>query len=200
MTSTHVLPISIVVIVVVALAIVIFMRNRTQKLHNRSGAGYNPASDETKSRYGAERLEKRVERYPLRRLSSIKRDHFKKLWGVIQTKFVDDPAQALSEADQLLEEVMSARGYPKNDFEQRAREMSGSHAIVVRHYCAGHDISVRHFQGKTTTDDLRQGMIHYRALFNDLMAEPERSLTRAGTVKLVFSNTSGHTDQLAEPQ
>jgi hypothetical protein len=178
MTPTQIVLISIVVIAVVAAAIVIFMHRRTKKLRDRFGQEYQRTVEETGSRYKAEaeleKLEKRVKRYPLRPLSSADRDHFQQSWRTIQVTFVDDPGQALSEADQLLGKVMSARGYPVTDFEHRAAEISVDHASVVQHYRAGHEIAVRHSEGKATTEDLRQGMIHDRALFDELMEEPAR--------------------------
>jgi hypothetical protein len=75
------------------------------------------------------------------------------------------------EADQLLGSVMAARGYPPSDFENRASEISVDHAPVVNEYRAGHEIAVRHSQRQATTEDLRRGMVHYRALFDELMRE-----------------------------
>jgi len=172
----------VAVIVVAAIATLIFLRSRTKKLQTRFGPEYNRAVAETGNRFKAEaklqRLEKRVERYPIRPLSPTERDRFQQSWRAIQVKFVDDPSRALTEADQILAEAMSACGYPMSDFEQRAQEISVDHAIVVEHYRCGHDIAVRQSQGKATTEELRQAMIHYRALFDELMREPERLRAR----------------------
>ena len=89
----------------------------------------------------------------------------------IQAKFVDDPAGAFVEADQLLGAVMVARGYPPTDFANRATEISVDHGMVVEEYRAGHDIAIRHSQRQASTEDLRKGMVHYRALFDELMRE-----------------------------
>jgi hypothetical protein len=172
----------VAIIVVAAIATLIFLRNRTRKLQGRFGPEYNRTVEETGSRYKAEaklqQLEKRVERYPIRALSLAERDRFQQSWRAVQSKFVDDPIRALADADQLLGQAMSACGYPMSDFEQSAREISVDHAIVVEHYRAGHDIAVRQSQGKATTEELRQAMIDYRALFDELMGEPERLRTR----------------------
>lgn len=174
-----------VIIVVAAAATLIYLRTRTQKLQARFGPEYNRTLEETGNRYKAEaklqRLEKRVERYPIRPLSVAERDRFRQSWRAVQARFVDDPIRALAEADQLLGEALSACGYPVSDFEQRAQEISVDHAIVVEHYRAGHDIAFRQSQGKATTEELRQAMIHYRALFDELMAEPERVRTRTAS-------------------
>jgi hypothetical protein len=171
-----------VIIVVAAIATLIYLRTRTQKLQARFGPEYNRTVQETGNRYKAEaklqRLEKRVELYPIHPLSVEERDRFQQSWRAAQARFVDDPIRALAAADQLLGEALSACGYPMSDFEQSAQEISVDHAIVVQHYRAGHDIAVRQSQGKATTEELRQGMIHYRALFDELMGEPERLQTR----------------------
>ncbi len=183
MTSTQVVMILIVVVALVALGIVLFARHRSRKLRARFGPEYNRAVQEIGSKYKAEaeleRLEKRVRRYPLRSLSPSDRDRFQESWREIQATFVDDPHLAFSDADQLLGQVMSACGYPMSDFEHRAAEVSVDHAIVVQHYRAGHEIAVRHSQAKATTEDLRQGMIHYRTLFNELMGEPPQARAHA---------------------
>ncbi len=175
----------VAIIIVAAVAILIVLRNRTKKLQARFGPEYNRAVEQTGNRFKAEaklqRLEKRVDKYPIRPLSPEDRDRFQQSWRSVQANFVDDPARAFAEADRLLGEVMLARGYPVSDFDQRAEEISVDHGTVVEHYRVGHDIALRQAQGQATTEELRQGMIHYRALFDELMAEPERLRTRAAT-------------------
>jgi hypothetical protein len=181
MTSTQILVISIIVVALLALGIILFARNRSRKLRARFGPEYNRAVQQSGSKYKAEaelqRLEKRVSRYPLRSLSPSDRDRFQQSWREIQATFVDDPNLAFADADQLLGQVMSARGYPMSDFEHRAAEISVDHAMVVQHYRAGHEIALS--QAKATTEDLRQGMIHYRTLFNELMAEAAQTRAHA---------------------
>ncbi len=181
--TTAVAAIAIVAIIIVAaIATLVFLRSRTKRLQTRFGPEYNRTVEETGNRYKAEaklqQLEKRVERYPIRPLSLAERDRFQQSWRAVQAEFVDDPIRALTEADQILGQAMSACGYPMSDFEQRAQEISVDHAIVVEHYRSGHDIVVRQSQGKATTEELRQAMINYRALFDELMGEPTRLRTR----------------------
>jgi hypothetical protein len=114
--------------------------------------------------------------YSLTTVSAADRDRFQQSWRKIQATFVDDPARALSEADQLLGAVMLARGYPASDFENRAAEISVDHATVVENYRAGHDIAVLHSQRQATTEDLRKAMLHYRALFDELVGEEQVAL------------------------
>jgi len=74
---------------------------------------------------------------------------------------------------------MTARGYPVADFEERAAEISVNHALVVEHYRAGHQIALRHAKGQASTEDMRQAMIHYRTLFDDLLGVPESARVRS---------------------
>jgi hypothetical protein len=119
--------------------------------------------------------EKRVEAFPLRTLSPIDREGYAMEWATVQRRFIDDPSAAVGTADRLVGRVMIDRGYPMADFEQRAEDISVSYPTVVENYRAGHSIVMRHTDGQTTTEDLRQAMIHYRILFEELLqpgAEP----------------------------
>jgi hypothetical protein len=93
----------------------------------------------------------------------------------VQTRFVDEPKTALKQADALVENVMRDRGYPMNDFEQRAADISPDHPQVVESYRVAHGIAVRSETGEVSTEDLRQAMIHYRTLFSDLLGTDERT-------------------------
>jgi hypothetical protein len=175
MTSTQIALIAVIVIALIAAVVVIVLRNRTRKLRAQFGPEYDRAVAETGNRLKAEaeleRVEKRVKRYPLRKLTAVDRERFQQSWRAIQAMFVDDPARAFMEADKLLGTVMLTRGYPPTDFENRAAEISVDHAAVVEHYRAGHEIALRHAQRRASTEDLRKGMVHYRALFDELMEE-----------------------------
>lgn len=175
MSSTLIALLVVVVIAVIAVAAFLILQNRTRKLRARFGPEYDRAVAETGNKFKAEaeleKVEKRVSQYPLRPLNAADRDRFQQSWRAIQAKFVDDPAGAFREADQLLGAVMLARGYPPSDFENRATEISVDHATVVDRYRAGHEIAVRQSQKQATTEDLRKGMVHYRALFDELMRE-----------------------------
>jgi hypothetical protein len=179
MTMMQVAVISTIIAVIVLLLLLI-LRKRTDKLRARFGPEYDRVVAEKGNRFKAEAelesVEKRVKSYSLKTLSAVDRDKFQQAWRKIQVTFVDDPAGALSEADQLIGTVMLARGYPPSDFENRAMEISVDHATVVEHYRTGHDIAVRHSQRQATTEDLRQGIIHCRALFDELMGEEQAPL------------------------
>jgi hypothetical protein len=172
------LVVGIVVAVAVIIAIALIVRaQRTQKLKSRFGPEYNRAVKETGSAAQAEaklqKLENRVQRFNIKPLSTEARADFTATWQTIQGRFVDDPRAALTEADRLIQQIMTARGYPVADFEQRAADVSVDHPLVVENYRAGHEISVRHAQGRASTEDMRQAMIHYRTLFAELADEPE---------------------------
>jgi hypothetical protein len=175
-TSALVLGIVIVAVVIVA-AVLIIKARRSQRLQTRFGPEYHRAIEETGSKLHAEakleKLEKRVDRFNIRSLPPAARADFVAGWQKIQARFVDDPKNALTDADKLVQEIMTARGYPVTDFDQRAADISVDHPLVVEHYRAGHDISARHSQGRANTEDMRQAMIHYRKLFVELADEPE---------------------------
>jgi hypothetical protein len=183
--------ISVVLIAVVLVAIaafLLYMTRRSRRLRSRFGPEYTRAVEETGSKYRAEskleRLEKRVEKFDIQPLSLAAADRFRDSWRMIQAGFVDDPRTALRNADLLLAEVMLARGYPVGDFEERAAEISVNHALVVENYRAGHQIALRHAKGQATTEDMRQAMIHYRTLFDDLLGLPEAVRVRtAGSAR-----------------
>jgi hypothetical protein len=177
MTQTQIALVVIAVIAVVAVAVLIVMRRRSANLRARFGPEYDRVVAETGNRFKAESklesVEKRVKSYSLTTLSAADRDRFRQSWRKVQAEFVDDPGGALSEADKLLGTVLLACGYPPSDFENRAAEISVDHATVVENYRAGHDIAVLHSQGQATTEDLRKAMVHYRALFNELVGDEQ---------------------------
>jgi len=174
-----------VVVVAAAVAIAALMKTRkSQQLKTRFGPEYQRAVESTGNKRLAEanleKLERRVHGFNLVALTPEARAEFNAEWKQIQARFVDDPKVALAEADQLIQKMMNARGYPTADFEQRAADISVDHPLVVENYRAGHEIALRHAQGQATTEDMRQAMIHYRTLFADLAGEPE--VARAAAV------------------
>ncbi len=183
-TSTLIGAIAVVVVVVVIAIGLVVKAQRSKRLKGRFGPEYHRAVEETGSATRAEskleKLERRVDGFKIRALSQADRANFLAAWQKIQARFVDDPRGAVTEADQLIQGIMAARGYPVTDFEQRAADISVDHPLVVEHYRAGHDISIRHKQGLTNTEDLRQAMIHYRTLFAELAGEPEMAHSITG--------------------
>jgi hypothetical protein len=174
-------------IVVLALALVaalgwiLYDRRRSEALKSRFGPEYRRVVDEADDRRAAESelaaRQRRVDKLDIRPLPEAERDRYSAEWKTVQAHFVDEPAAAISEADRLIGDVMEAQGYPVADFEQRAADVSVDHPGVVEHYRAAHAIATTEAEpdATTTTEDLRQAMVHYRALFEDLlgMGKPE---------------------------
>lgn len=177
--------IAIVVIVVVGIATLLFVRKRrTERLRSKfGGTEYERAVREGGTRRHAEaglkERTERVEGFHVRPLAAGDRARFVESWRRIQARFVDGPAGAVTEADQLLGDVMSTRGYPVSDFEQRAADISVDHPLVMENYRAAHEIALRQTKGQADTEALRQAMIHYRTLFEELVSEPEVLRTKA---------------------
>ena len=186
-TTELTLIIALVVMVILGIAVLLFLRNRrTEKLRARfGGEEYTRAVQKGGGRRQAEAgLKKRTERveaFHVTPLASADRARFVESWRKIQARFVDGPAGAVTEADQLLGDVMSTRGYPVSDFEQRAADISVDHPLVLKNYRTAHEIALRQTLGQANTEDLRQAMVHYRTLFEELVNEPETPLAKVAS-------------------
>jgi hypothetical protein len=183
-TALIIIGCAIVIAVVAIAAISILRKRRSEKLRTRfGGAEYDRALLEGGSRrQGEAGLDKRTDRvqsFHIQPLGAVDRARFVESWCKVQARFVDNPGGAVTEADRLLGEVMSTRGYPVSDFEQRAADISVDYPLVLENYRSGHALAVRQTNGKASTEDLRQAMIHYRTLFDELVAVPE--MARAKT-------------------
>ena len=148
-------------------------RQRTAALREHFGPEYDRVLSEHNSRARAERelalRHKRVQKLHIQPLSAEQCARFGSDWSEVQQRFVDDPNGAVSDAARLVKEVMSARGYPMSDFEQRVADLSVEHASVIDHYRAARSLAQASEKGEASTEDLRQAMVHYRALFTDLL-------------------------------
>ena len=174
MNNPVVIVLVIALIAAIGAAVWLYMRNRkTETLQQRFGPEYDRALSEHRDQRKAEReLEdraERVERLNIRALSRDERERFAARWQAVQAQFVDDPTRATDEADRLVGEVMETRGYPVGDFEQRAADVSVNHPTVVEHYRAAHAIALQNSRGDADTEQLRQALVHFRALFDDLL-------------------------------
>jgi hypothetical protein len=177
MTQNQIIAIIVVVLGVVAAAVFYLRTQKSRRLRERFGPEYERAVSEagsTRAEAKLEKIERRVKKYDIQPLDAAARERYVEQWRVVQARFVDDPNGTVGEADRLLGEVMAARGYPVADFEQQAADLSVNHARVIEHYRAGHAIALRHAQGQASTEDLRQALIHYRELFQELVQEPAR--------------------------
>ena len=174
MTPTAWIVVAVVVIAVLVVGAILWSRSRrSEHLKDRFGREYDRTVEAKGGKAEAEaelaEREKRVEKLDIRPLDADERREFVKRWDDVQARFVDDPPRAVAFADALLGDVMKARGYPVSDFDQRAGDISVDHPVVVEHYRKAHEIAVRHQRGEASTEDLRQAMIHYRALFDNLI-------------------------------
>jgi hypothetical protein len=173
LTTTQIAIIVAVIVVIIGAVMLYLQRRRSERLREHFGAEYDRAVTEGGGRRRAEAvLEERTERvkkFHIRPLSAEDRARFSEQWAQVQAHFVDAPAGAVAEADQLLGDVMATCGYPMGDFEQRAADISVDHPIVTQNYRAAHEIAVRQARGQASTEDLRRAMIHYRALFEDVV-------------------------------
>jgi hypothetical protein len=176
------------IVVVVAVIVIgwLWARvRRTRRLQSRFGQEYDRAvqasgGDSAKAEAELRQRESRRDRLYIRPLSTDARDGYARRWREVQARFVDQPAIAVGEADTLIGEAMRERGYPVEDFDQRAADLSVDHPDVVDDYRAAHRIAVANSDQEASTEDLRQAMIHYRALFERLIevAEPAQEEVR----------------------
>jgi hypothetical protein len=172
--------IAIVALVVIGVLVWFAMnKQRSGQLREVFGPEYDRTVEESEDRKAAEsellERRKRVEEFDIRPLDPAERTRFASRWIAVQSRFVDDPKSTLGEADELVTEVMSERGYPMNDFDQRAADVSVDHPRVVEDYRAAHGISERVGSNDATTEDMRQALVHYRALFSELLEESDTS-------------------------
>jgi hypothetical protein len=172
--STALLIILIAVVVIAAIAMWGFtQKRRTDALRHRFGPEYDRAVREYGRRSRAERelvhRAERTEKYSIRPLTMEEQHRFSEEWRTTQARFVDDPALAIREGDHLVCEVMRTREYPMSDFDRRAEDLSVDHPHVVKNYRAAHRIATMEKDGRATTEDLRQAMVSYRELFDELL-------------------------------
>jgi hypothetical protein len=148
-------------------------RLRHARLHRQFGPEYERALQQYGSVSRADRAldarAKRVRQFHFHDLNEADRARFEARWGSLQALFIDDPPRAVRDANELVKDVMVARGYPSNDFDQRVADLSVDHANVVEHYRAARALADSSQRGEGTTEDLRQAVVHYRALFAELV-------------------------------
>lgn len=161
--------------ILIALAIAAYLawnQRRSSRLRDRFGTEYEQVT-ERQGRRGGERAlrerEERVSKLHIRDLSNEQLQEFGRDWRNVQNHFVDDPERSIADADSLVQKVMDARGYPLAGFDRQAADISVDHPEVVSNYRAAHEVAEASRNHEATTEDLRQAMIHYRALFSDLL-------------------------------
>jgi FtsZ-interacting cell division protein ZipA len=169
----------VVVIAIIVIAVLASRRASSTRLQRRFGPEYDRTVEASGDRGAAERelaaREARVRKFHIEELPAGARDRYTEEWRTLQTRFVDEPRVAITQADALVGNVMRDRGYPMEDFDQRVADISPDHPAVVENYRAAHDIAGRSERGEASTEDMRQAMVHYRTLFTDLLGSDERT-------------------------
>jgi hypothetical protein len=189
MSNITLIIVIVIAVVVVAAIVVVGYRmarqNRTERLRQQYGPEYDRAIDQSDSQREAESelrsRTKRHEQLELRDLDPSEREGFERRWSDVQGKFVDDPSTAVHDADLLVLEVMSARGYPVEDFDQRADDLSVSHPEVTQRYREARHIAQANKDGNASTEDLRQAVTSFRSLVMALLADDGQRSSTNGT-------------------
>lgn len=167
----------VIVAVLVAAGYLVRTRSRTARLRRRFGPEYDRAVEREGGRAAAERelrsREQRHEELELHDLDPRRREQYREQWVRVQERFVDTPEAAVEQADGLVTVVMGERGYPTHGFEEKVAHLSVEHGRTMDHYRHAHTISAKAASKQASTEDLRQAMVHYRALFEELLTPPE---------------------------
>jgi hypothetical protein len=172
-TYTIIVVLAILLITGVILASIFSRRNRTKRLQGKFGAEYDltmqALGDEKKAHTELEGRQKHVASLDIHPLSAEEGERYTADWIAVQSQFVDDPGKAIVDADQLIMEVMHLRNYPISDFEQRAADVSVIYPELVSNYRAAREIAIKNEQQQADTEELRQALIYYRSLFDELL-------------------------------
>ncbi len=167
---------------VIAAVLALAGRRKTRRLKEHFGAEYERAVDDAGDQRVAEQeliaRERKRKELDIVELSSAAHQRYARQWTDVQRSFVDDPAEAVGYADRLVTEVMRERGYPVDDFEQRASDISVDHPDTVEQYRAAHTLHLAQEQADIGTEAQRQAFVHYRALFEQLLG-PDRAIEKA---------------------
>jgi hypothetical protein len=175
MSGTATIILIVVALLVVAAIVFGVQAARRRRLRQTFGPEYDRVVADTGNRTEAEKelldRTKRHARLELKPLSAESRTRYAAAWEEVQIRFVDNPGEAVSTADELVTRLIAERGYPTGDYDERLADLSVEHAATLEHYRDAHDISRRSREGDAETEDLRQALVHYRALFADLLGE-----------------------------
>lgn len=175
MNATYILIIAVLLVIIVGTLFgrIFARRKHSEHLREHFGPEYDRTvqtiGNEKKAQTELEERQKHVEALDIRELTVIERDRYLVDWSAVQSKFVDEPGQAIVDAGQLIMEVMQVRNYPVSDFEQRAADVSVSYPALVSNYRAAREIALKNEQHLANTEELRQAMIYYRSLFEELL-------------------------------
>ena len=185
MSPTLTIVLIIIVLVIIAAAAYAVQMGRRRKLQSTFGPEYDRVVADTGNRTEAERelreRERRHAELQLRPLSPESQAKYAAAWEEVQIQFVDDPSAAAGTADDLVTRLIAERGYPTGEYDERLANLSVEHATTLQHYRDAHEISERNRAGEAGTEDLRQALVHYRALFADLLGTDPVKASPAGT-------------------
>ncbi|MEU8788286.1 hypothetical protein [Streptomyces sp. NPDC048643] len=179
MSTGTLLAIIIPIVVVIALAVVVVsIYTRRRRLRQRFGPEYERTVEGAETRAEGERelkaREKRHASLDIKPLDSRLKEHYTQSWTSVQEDFVDHPEDAVHDADRLVTSLMQERGYPTQDYEQQLKDLSVEHGRTLEHYRAAHEVDELSTQHQATTEQLRGAMVHYRALFDELISDGGR--------------------------
>jgi hypothetical protein len=175
MNTTYIIVAVVLVLVIVGLILgpIFARRKRSERFQNQFGDEYDRTvkalGNEKEAQTELDERRKHVETLNIRPLSLKERERYLADWTAVQAKFVDEPGQAVGDADRLIMEVMHLRAYPISDFEQRAADISVNYPDLVSNYRAAREIALKNEQQQADTEELRQAMIYYRSLFEELL-------------------------------
>jgi len=175
-STTYLVIIAVVLVLViigVALGPILARRKKTERLQDHFGPEYDHTvqtmGNEKKAQTELDERRKHVEALDIRPLSDVERERYMADWTAVQSQFVDEPGKAIVDADRLIIEVMQLRNYPISDFDQRAADISVNYPALVTNYRAAREIAIKNEQNLADTEELRQAMIYYRSLFEELL-------------------------------
>ena len=175
MNTTYIIIAVVLILVILGIVLLPMLarRKRSDRLHDHFGSEYDHTvqvlGNEKKAQTELEERQKYVKALDIRPLSDIEHKRYVADWTAVQSKFVDEPGQAIVDADRLIMEVMQLRAYPISDFEQRAADVSVSYPALVSNYRAARVIALKNQEHQADTEELRQAMIYYRSLFDELL-------------------------------
>lgn len=171
--TTIIIVVAVMVILGSVLGLIFYRRKRTDRFQGQYGTEYDETvkslGDNRKAQTELEKRQKHIKTLNLRALSPEERERYLKDWAVVQSKFVDNPGQAVMDADRLIIEVMRLRDYPISDFDERAADISVQYPTLVSDYRAAREISVKNMDSTADTEELRIATIQYRSVFDELV-------------------------------
>ena len=197
---------AVVVVLLVIIGVLVARQQRSRRLKNEFGPEYRRVVAERGDQRVAEKeladRRQRVGKFEIRPLEPAARERYLAQWAAAQRYFVDEPMGAVGRAHELVQRVMHDRGYPVDeDFERRTADISVEHPVVVENYRVAHAISIRATNGQATTEELRQAMVHFRTLFDDLLAPGDaRQTDEASATERVHDNGGGTVPQQTTPR